>query len=139
MNKSLDLLSTRKYRTCIRLSMIKAENMDSFKEYAELIRRGNPDFIELKSYMWVGESQKYYKVQNMPYMEDMKEFTKKLLEELPEYEYLSRHEPSRAILLGKKSLNKKHWINFPKFFELVESGKDFEAEDYCSEKMERNK
>ena len=28
----------------------------------------------------------------------------KLLEFLPEYEYLSRHEPSRAILLGKRSM-----------------------------------
>ncbi|NCN51439.1 4-demethylwyosine synthase TYW1 [archaeon] len=139
MNKCLDLLATRKYRTCIRLSLIKEENMENFEEYSKLIQRGSPDFIELKSYMWVGESQKHYKVQNMPYLEDMKEFTKKILEFLPEYEYLSRHEPSRAILLGKKSLNKKHWINFPKFFELVESGEDFEAVDYCSEVMQPNK
>jgi len=139
MNKCLDILSTRKYRTCIRLSMIQNENMDSFEEYAKLIRRGSPDFVELKSYMWVGESQKFYKVENMPYIEDMKEFTKKLLEFLPEYEYLSRHEPSRAILLGKKTLEKKHWINFHKFFELINSGKDFETVDYSSEKMEDNK
>lgn len=139
MNKCLDLLETRKYRTCIRLTLIEKENMDNYEEYAKLIRRGSPDFIELKSYMWVGESQKYYKVENMPYLESMKTFMQKLLEFLPEYEYLSRHEPSRAILLGKKSLNKKHWINFPKFFELVESGEDFEAVDYCSAVMEPNK
>ena len=139
MNKCLDLLATRRYRTCIRLSLIKNENMENCEGYAKLIRKGSPDFVELKSYMWVGESQKFYKVENMPYMEDMKEFTKKILEFLPEYEYLSRHEPSRAILLGKKSLNKKHFINFPKFFEFVESGKDFVSKDYCSNVMESNK
>ncbi|KHO44908.1 MAG: hypothetical protein QJ16_C0025G0007 [archaeon GW2011_AR1] len=139
MNKCLDLLSTRRYRTCIRLSLIKYENMENFEEYAKLISKGSPDFVELKSYMWVGESQKNYKVENMPYMEDMKIFMENLLEFLPDYEYLSSHEPSRAILLGKKSLNKKHWINFPKFFELVNSNKDYVAEDYSSEVMQPNK
>ena len=139
MNKCLDLLATRRYRTCIRLTMVKKENMENYEDYAELIRRGSPDFIELKSYVWVGESQKNYRVQNMPYIEDMKDFTKRLLEFPPEYEYLSRHESSRAILLGRRSLNKKHWINFTKFFDLVNSRADYKSEDYCSEKMEDNK
>ena len=139
MNKCLDLLSTRRYRTCIRLSLIKYENMENFEEYAKLISKGSPDFVELKSYMWVGESQKNYKVENMPYMEDMKIFMENILEFLPGYEFLSSHESSRAILLGKKSLNKKHWINFSKFFELVNSKKDYVAEDYSSEVMQPNK
>lgn len=139
MNACLDLLKTRKYRTCIRLTMIKEENMAEIKEYANLIRRGSPDFIELKSYMWVGASQEQYEVQNMPYLEDMKVFMDDLLKEMPEYEYLSTHPRSRAILLGKKSLNKKHWINFPKFFELIDSGKDYVAEDYCSPTIQPNK
>lgn len=138
MEKSLDILRTRKYRTCIRLSMIKNENMDDVENYAKLIHRGSPDFIELKSYVWVGESQKYYKVQNMPYMEDLKDFSNKLLIHLPEYEYVSFHVPSRAILLMKKSLNKKQFINFPKFFEIVESNADYVADDYSSEKMQPN-
>lgn len=139
MNKSLDLLSTRKYRTCIRLSMIKDENMDDIEKYAGLIKKGSPDFIELKSYMWVGESQKYYKVENMPYIEDLEDFSNKILKLLPEYEYISKHLPSRAILLAKKSLKKKHWINFPKFFDLLASNKNYTAEDYSSRKMESNK
>lgn len=139
MNECLDLLKTRRYRTCIRLTMIKDENMDETEKYADLIRRGSPDFIELKSYMWVGASQEQYEVQNMPYLEDMNVFMDELLEEMPEYEYLSTHPRSRAILLGKKSLNKKHWINFPKFFELVDSGEDYVAEDYCSPTIQPNK
>ena len=138
MVECLDLLKTRDYRTCIRLTMIKDENMCDEESYAELIRRGDPDFLELKSYVWVGASQTYYQVKNMPTIEEMKEFMNKLLEKLPEYEYLRQHLPSRAILLIKKSLNKKSWINFPKFMELVESGKKFKAEDYCSEIIQPN-
>ena len=138
MLECLDLLKTRNYRTCIRLTMIKNENMCDVKGYAELIRRGNPDFLELKSYVWVGASQNFYKVENMPYMEDLENFMKELLKELPEYEYLRQHLPSRAILLIKKSLNKKSWINFPKFTEMVNKGKKFKAEDYCSKIIQPN-
>lgn len=138
MNKCLDLLKTRPYRTCIRLSMIKKENMGKVEDYAFLIRKGSPDFIELKSYVWVGASQDYYEVQNMPYMHDMRAFTEELLKVLPEYEYSRQHLPSRAVLLVKKSLKKKSWIDFPKFFDLIESGRSFIAEDYSSENLEPN-
>ncbi|KHO55432.1 MAG: hypothetical protein QT10_C0001G0036 [archaeon GW2011_AR19] len=138
MLECLDLLKTRDYRTCIRLTMIKNENMCDVGGYVELIKKGNPDFVELKSYVWVGASQGHYKVENMPQMEDMKEFMKNLLEKLPEYEYMREHIPSRAILLMKKSLKKKCWINFPKFTEMVEKGKKFKAEDYCSEIIQPN-
>ena len=112
--------------------------MCDVKGYAELIKRGNPDFIELKSYVWVGESQNFYKVENMPYMEDLENFMKELLKEIPEYEYTKEHIPSRAILLIKKSLKKKCWINFPRFFDLIESGKKFKAKDYCSKVIQPN-
>ena len=138
MNKSLDILKTRKYRTCIRLTMIKGENTSDFEEYAKLIEKGQPDFIELKSYVWVGASQKSYEVKNMPYMQDMKSFTDEILKFIPYYEYLESHVPSRAVLLGKKSLNKKHWINFPKFFDLVNSGKDYITEDYSEVSIQPN-
>jgi len=132
MYECLDVLKTRPYRTCIRLTMIKDENMIEAENYAELIRRGEPDFIELKSYMWVGEGRKLYTHGNMPNMEEIRIFSEELLKNLPEYEYASEHIPSRVILLMKKSLNKNRWINFPKFFELVEKGEPFTMEDYAS-------
>jgi len=138
MIKSLDLLKTRKYRTCIRLTMIKDENMDNEKEYAELIRRGMPDVIELKSYVHVGESRRFYDQKNMPNLDEMKIFMDKLLNELPEYELIRQHIPSRAILLIRKDLNKKAWINFPKFFKLIEQGKQPTTEEYSSVTMTNN-
>ena len=139
MNRSLDLLKTRKYRTCIRLTMIKDENAEDFEKYAELIERGEPDFVELKSYVWVGASQESYKVPNMPYMEDMNQYTEELLKHLPDYEYLASHPKSRAILIGKKSLNKKRWIDFNRFFELAKNNiQDYTSEDYSKEIIQPN-
>ncbi len=138
MLECLDLLKTRDYRTCIRLTLIKDENMTDLKGYADLINRGNPDFIELKSYMWVGESQRNYKPQNMPFMNDIRTFSKELLQYLPDYEIMREHIPSRVVLLIKKSLKKKCWIDFPKFFNLIENNKSFPAEDYCSKSIMPN-
>jgi tRNA wybutosine-synthesizing protein 1 len=138
MIKSLDLLKTRKYRTCIRLTMIQGENMDNEGQYAELIRRGMPDVIELKSYVHVGESRRFYDQKNMPTLDEMKIFMDKLLNELPEYEFIRQHIPSRAILLIRKDLNKKAWINFPKFFKSIEQGKQPTTEEYSSVIMTDN-
>lgn len=132
LQKSLEIMKTRKYRTCIRLTLIKNENMLLFENYAELIKKAEPDFVELKSYMWVGSSQKYYKSENMPFMDEVRKFSKELLEFLQDYELIDEHEPSRVVLLMKKSLKKKQIINFNKFFELVNSGKDYTTEDYSS-------
>ena len=138
MLESLKILKTRDYRTCIRLTLIKDENMLDLKGYADLINLGEPDFIELKSYVWVGESQKQYQVQNMPRMNEMETFSEELLKFLPNYEYIISHIPSRAILLAKKSLNKNVWIDFSKFFELVNNNKKPETKDYSSKVMMKN-
>jgi tRNA wybutosine-synthesizing protein 1 len=134
----LDLLKTRKYRTAVRLTLIKDENMCDLEGYRNLINRGGPDFIEVKSYMWVGESQRNYKVENMPFIEDVRVFSEKLVGLLPDYEIVSEHVGSRVVLLMKKSLNGKRWINFAKFFDLVKKGKDYKSSDYSSKVMEAN-
>ncbi|MFH1401190.1 MAG: radical SAM protein, partial [Nanoarchaeota archaeon] len=46
--ESLDALKEKRQRTAIRLTMIKDVNMVDPKGYADLIKRGDPDFIEVK-------------------------------------------------------------------------------------------
>ena len=135
---SLDYCKEKKYRTTIRLTCIKGENMHNLEGYKKLIERGNPDFIEIKGYMHVGASQERLKRENMPLHDEVKEFGLKLLELLPEYEFASEHIPSRVILLAKKKWHKKTWIDYSRFFELVNvaGGKDYpenlNAEDYTA-------
>ena len=140
LQKSLEYFANRKERKCIRLSMIKGENMCNVRDYADLIKKGDPDFIELKGYMFIGASRQKLSLENMPFHEDVVDFSKKLLEFLKGYEIVSEHILSRAVLIAKKKFykNKKWytWIDFEKFIQLVNSGKTFNAEDYWKETPE---
>lgn len=102
LNKSLEELSKRKDRTCIRLTMIKDVNMCNEKEYSDLIKKGNPNFVEVKAYMHLGRSRQNLEEKNMPFHENIKEFSKRLKEHLEDYEIKDEHKSSRVVLLSKK-------------------------------------
>ncbi|MFC2134550.1 4-demethylwyosine synthase TYW1 [Bacteroidota bacterium] len=134
LNKSLKYMAEKKYRTCIRVTIMKNLNDVEPENYAKLINKGNPDFIEVKAYMHVGESQKRLKRENMPLHEYMVEFSKKLVKHMPDYEIASEHIPSRVVMLAKKSFKKNGkwhtWINFRKFHEMFEEGKEIITEEF---------
>ncbi len=132
LNLSLDYLKEKKERTAIRLTVIKGINDGHLNKYAELINRGKPDFIEVKSYMHVGPSQQRLQRSNMPLHEEVVAFSKKLNELLEDYEIVSEHIPSRVVMFALKKYKKEDgwytWIDFPKWHELVNSNE--EIEDY---------
>jgi tRNA wybutosine-synthesizing protein 1 len=99
LNKTLELFPSLNTRKVLRLTMIKGWNMTSHEEYAELVRKAQPDFIEVKAYEWVGQSQKRLPKNAMPYMKDMEEFTDKL-SQISGYTVKGKYEPSGAILLA---------------------------------------
>lgn len=135
MNLSLEYLSEKKQRTAIRLTMIKGVNDILPEKYAELINKGSPDFIEIKSYMFVGPSMQRLKKENMPLHEEVVEFSKRLLTYLPDYDIVSEHIPSRVVMFAKKKFKKDDWytwIDFKKFDQLVNSGKEFTTDDYLA-------
>jgi|FLOH01.1.fsa_nt_gi tRNA wybutosine-synthesizing protein 1 len=134
LNQALEFLAQKKGRTCIRLTVVKGINDIETENYASLIQKGNPDFLEVKAYMYIGESRERLKEENMPYHEEVVDFTKELVKHLSDYEIVSEHIPSRVILLAKKSFKKnnkwKTWIDFKKFHELMEEEKDPLPEEF---------
>lgn len=96
--KLTNKLSTRKV---IRLTLVKDFNMSSAKEYANIIKQGNVDFVEAKSYMHVGSSVERLSRTNMPNFEEIKEFSEKLAKELG-WKIIDEHEPSRVCLIAKE-------------------------------------
>ncbi len=134
LQKSLEYLAEKQQRTCIRLTLVKGVN-DRFQEkYAEMILKGDPDFIEVKGYMHVGESRERLQRENMPLHEEIVHFCKSLEKHLPGYELMSEHIPSRVVLFAKNTFKIKGvwhtWIDFDKWHELVNSGEEFTATDY---------
>ncbi|USN45738.1 MAG: 4-demethylwyosine synthase TYW1 [Candidatus Woesearchaeota archaeon] len=132
--RSLDAMKQKKFRTTVRLTLIKGINMIEPESYAKLLGRADPDFIEIKAYMWVGESRERLKKENMPFYEDVHAFAQDLKAVLPEYELVTDHKPSRVVLLAKKKFKKSDgwytWIDFEKFFTLLQEGKEIIAEEF---------
>jgi tRNA wybutosine-synthesizing protein 1 len=122
--QSLKELKTKKYRKCIRITLIKGMNDEKPEEYAELIKIAEPEFIEVKAYMFIGASKERLKRENMPSHLETYKFANKIKEFLPDYELISDHKSSRVALLAHKKLKKQEkwntWINFDKFFEGIQ-------------------
>lgn len=99
LNESLEILSALKTRRVLRLTLIKGINLSHEKEYAKLIEKANPDFIECKGYMWLGGSREKLKYENIPIHKEIQDFSKKLAEETG-LKVLNEDTRSRVCLLG---------------------------------------
>ena len=101
LNESLELMKSFNCRKILRLTLVKELNMKYPEKYAKLILKAEPDFIEPKGFVRVGESQKRLPMNAMPFHEEIVEFAKKL-SEFTGYEIKSEFKPSRVILLARK-------------------------------------
>lgn len=104
--KSLEILKNLKTRTCLRITLVKKLNMLEPENYAKLITKSQPLFIEIKAYMLLGESRKKLEKENMPSHKEVKEFTKEICKHC-NYKIIDEHIPSRVVLLMKKDLKNR--------------------------------
>ena len=88
LNQSLELLSSFKCRSVIRITCVEGYNMKNPQEYAKIIQKSNPDFVEIKAYMFVGSSRERLKLNNMPKNDDVYNFAQSI-----------------AVLCGKKVID----------------------------------
>lgn len=101
MLKSLELMNSFTSRKVVRLTMVKDWNMKESEKYAKLIEIANPDFVEVKGYVHVGESQKRLPREAMPHHDEIKGFAGQLSEELS-YNITGEQEASKVVLLSRK-------------------------------------
>jgi tRNA wybutosine-synthesizing protein 1 len=101
LNRSLDLLTSFNCRTVIRMTCVKDYNMSLPEEYAKLINRSNPDFVEVKAYMYVGSSRKRLKLDNMPHFSEIQDFANSVAD-LCNMNIINKSEESRVVLLAPK-------------------------------------
>jgi len=102
LNSSLEIMKNLKTTIVLRLTLIKNLNMIEPENYAKLIQKAEPDFIEVKGYMWVGFSQQRLEKSNMPYHTEVKGFAEQLLKHLPDYYLKDEKKESRVVLLTRK-------------------------------------
>lgn len=103
LNKSLEVMNNLKdkTRTTIRATLINDLNMTNPEKWVELIERANPKFVELKGYMFVGSSRQRMTKSNMPYHEDVVDFSKQI-EQISDYKIIDEKKESRVVLMMKK-------------------------------------
>ncbi len=97
-----------KTRTAVRLTLIYNMNMFDLEGYAKLIGIAQPNFIEVKSYMWMGYSKTKLLPRNSPFHSEIQEFCEKLVKLIP-YKIADEQEVSRVVLLQRKGekINRK--------------------------------
>ncbi|MCX8147102.1 MAG: radical SAM protein, partial [Candidatus Woesearchaeota archaeon] len=102
LNKSLDILKKlkkeKKIRTAIRLTLVKGYNMVKPEEYAKLIEKAEPDFLETKAYMFVGASRQRLSLKNMPRHNEIVDFAKEI-SKYSSYKIIDEQTASRVVLL----------------------------------------
>jgi tRNA wybutosine-synthesizing protein 1 len=109
LNKSLEIMLRLKgkTRTVFRMNLVKNLNMIEPENYAKMIKKADPLFIEIKGYMSVGFARQRLGYERMPYHKEIIEFSKEILKFLPEYKILDEKKESRVVLLGKDKKDMK--------------------------------
>ncbi|MBN2111230.1 MAG: 4-demethylwyosine synthase TYW1 [Methanosarcinaceae archaeon] len=100
IDRSLGILRDKDTRTVIRITLIKDLNMFDPEGYAELIKKAEPDYVEVKAYMHLGFSRMRLPREAMPSHEEVLEFSRKVAEHLG-YKVAGDVEVSRVVLLSR--------------------------------------
>ncbi|MFH0906352.1 MAG: 4-demethylwyosine synthase TYW1 [archaeon] len=105
LNKTINLFSKLKCRRVIRFTLIKGlnDNHENLKEFAALFDKASSDFLEIKSYMYIGESRKNLTIDNMPSFNDCLNYAKEIEKLSKIYKIENSCKPSRIILLKNKN------------------------------------
>ncbi|WP_292472427.1 4-demethylwyosine synthase TYW1 [Methanosphaera sp.] len=101
LNESLELLSTLDTRKVLRITSVKDLNMNNPEEYAKITSKCDIDYVEIKAYMFVGDSRNRLEWENMPKTVDIQEFAKSVAQHAG-LEVIDEVEKSRVLLLGDK-------------------------------------
>ncbi|KAJ1490462.1 hypothetical protein T484DRAFT_3331391 [Baffinella frigidus] len=138
----VDALSRKGQRTVFRLTLVRDWNMNEVQGYADLVKRGLPDFVEVKGVTFTGGNKPELGMKNVPWHAEVLQFTQSIAALVSdEYEVCSEHAHSCAVLMARKSKFKKGndwytWIDFPKFLELQAGVGHFTAVDYMAKTPE---
>jgi tRNA wybutosine-synthesizing protein 1 len=100
LNQTLELLPSFKCPTVIRITLVRGLNMKKIKDYAKLIEKANPTYIEPKAYMHVGFSRLRLDYETMPSHREIREFATQIAKETG-YNIIDESQESRVVLLSK--------------------------------------
>jgi len=100
LNETLGFLHSFRCPTVIRTTLVKGHNMENVDEYAKLVEKAQPTYIEAKAYMHIGFSNLRLGFERMPNHKEVCDFACRLAEKTG-YRVLDESAESRVVLLSK--------------------------------------
>ena len=133
---SLEIMARKSHRTSLRLIIIKMWTDGHFEEYANMIVRCKPDFIEVKGVIFCGRTLSLDT--NVPSHEDIINFCRRLCAHPAigkHYEVACEHEHSSCALIAHRKFKidgRWHtWVDVDRFHQLMSQNRPvINAEDY---------
>ncbi|GEM_PF-671273 len=107
--RSLEAISILKTRKLNRITLMKGINDDPvyMKAWSDVVWKMKPEFVEVKSYMHIGDSRKRLSRDNMPTFDEVKEWSERFCAESG-YTYKDFSRPSRICLLVRPDLKDRN-------------------------------
>jgi tRNA wybutosine-synthesizing protein 1 len=104
LNETLEFLPNlkNKTRTVFRINLVREINMSEkhIQQFAQLIKKSNPLFVEIKGYMAVGYARQRLGYDRMPTHKEIVDFAE-ILAKQTNLKILDEHERSCVVVLGK--------------------------------------
>jgi len=111
--ESLEFLGKINTRTVVRITLIQSYNgnIQLIPDFAELLKHGNPHFIEIKSYMHVGYSTHRLEHSDMLEIEDVRIFADGLAKQMGNFTFMDESIVSRVVVLQNRARYLERWIS----------------------------
>ncbi len=111
--ESLEFLGKINTRTVVRITLIQSYNgnIKLIPDFAELLKHGNPHFIEIKSYMHVGYSTNRLEHSDMLEIEDVRIFADGLAKQMGNFTFMDESIVSRVVVLQNRARYLERWIS----------------------------
>ena len=111
--ESLEFLAKINTRTVVRITLIQSYNgnIQLIPDFAELLKHGNPHFIEIKSYMHVGYSRNRLEHSDMLEIEDVRIFAGELAKQMGNFTFMDESIVSRVVVLQNRERYMERWIS----------------------------
>jgi len=100
LNETLGLLQSFNCPTVLRMTLVKEHNMSHLDEYAKIIEKANPTYVEAKAYMHIGFSNLRLGFERMPMHNEVKDFAEQLAQKTG-YKIVDEAPESRVVLLSR--------------------------------------
>jgi tRNA wybutosine-synthesizing protein 1 len=111
-NQSLEILSKMDTRSVLRMTLIRDHNNseDMIPAFADLIKRSNVHFVEVKSYMHIGRSTNRLQRSDMLDYTEVQHFASQLAKKSQIFDVMDESEASRIVVLQNQQRLIDRWI-----------------------------